>query len=225
MTETGLSALAAVTGRKSVRRFLSTPVDDEVIRAILTAAAHAPSGTNIQPWQVHVVTGEARDRLAEAGRRAAEAERFSLEYTYVPDRLEEPYRSRRRKVGFDLYALYGIDRDDMAARKAAMLRNYDFFGAPVGLFVTMDRAMALGAWIDCGMFMQNIMIVARAFGLETCPQQAWCDVGAVVHEELGIPESRILLSGMALGRMDPDAPENTLVSERVGVDEFATWHR
>lgn len=225
MTETGLSALAAVTGRKSVRRFLSTPVDDEVIRAILTAAARAPSGTNIQPWQVHVVTGEARDRLAEAGRRAAEAERFGREYVYVPDRLEEPYRSRRRKVGFDLYALYGIDRDDMAARKVAMLRNYDFFGAPVGLFVTMDRAMALGAWIDCGMFMQNIMIVARAFGLETCPQQAWCDVGAVVHEELGIPESRILLSGMALGRMDPDAPENTLVSERVGVDEFATWHR
>lgn len=225
MTDVELSALAAVTGRKSVRRFLPTPVDDAMIRAILTAAARAPSGTNIQPWQVDIVTGEARDRLAEAGRRAAEAERFGLEYVYVPDRLDEPYRSRRRKVGFDLYALYGIDRDDMAARKAAMLRNYDFFGAPVGLFVTMDRAMALGAWIDCGMFMQNIMIVARAFGLETCPQQAWCDVGAVVHEELGIPESQILLSGMALGRRDPDAPENTLVSERVGVDEFATWHR
>lgn len=224
MPESELSAITAVTGRKSVRRFLPDSVDEATIRAILDAAARAPSGTNIQPWQVHVVTGAARDRLARAGREAAEAERFSLEYVYVPERLEEPYRSRRRKVGFDLYALYGIDRDDMAARKAAMLRNYDFFGAPVGLFVTMDRAMALGAWLDCGMFMQNVMVVARGYGLETCPQQAWCDVGAVVHAELGIPDSQILLSGMALGRIAPDALENTLVSERVGVDEFSTWH-
>lgn len=224
MPESELSAIAAVTGRKSVRRFLPDPVDVGVIRAIIEAASRAPSGTNIQPWQVHVVTGEARDRLAQAGRAAAEAERFSLEYVYVPERLEEPYRSRRRKVGFDLYALYGVDRDDMAARKTAMLRNYDFFGAPVGLFVTMNRAMALGAWLDCGMFLQSIMVVARGFGLETCPQQAWCDVGAVVHAELSIPDSQILLSGMALGRIDPDAPENTLVSERVGVDEFSTWH-
>lgn len=225
MPEIDLSAFAAVTGRKSVRRFLPTPVDEAVVRTILEAAARAPSGTNIQPWRVHVVTGAARDRLARAARRAAETERFSLEYVYVPDRLEEPYRSRRRKIGFDLYALYGIDRDDRTARKAAMLRNYDFFGAPVGLFVTMDRAMALGAWLDCGMFMQNVMIVARGFGLETCPQQAWCDVGAVVHEELGIPDSQILLSGMALGRMDPEAPENALASERVSAEEFSTWHR
>ena len=171
-----------------------------------------------------MVSGEARDRLAKAGIAAGEADRFELEYAYLPERLEEPYRSRRRKVGFDLYALYGVDRDDMAGRKAAMLRNYDFFGAPVGLFFTMERSMAQGAWLDCGMFMQNVMILARAHGLETCPQQAWCDIGAVVHAELGIPDHHIVLSGMALGHRDPAAIENTLVSERVGADAFATWH-
>jgi nitroreductase len=139
--------------------------------------------------------------------------------------MKEPYLSRRCKVGFDLYARYGIARDDMAARKAAMLRNFDFFGAPVGLFFTMERDMALGAWLDCGMFMQNVMIVARAYGLETCPQQAWCDLGGVVHAQLGIADSHIILSGMALGYADPAAPENGLVSERAGVDEFASWHR
>jgi nitroreductase len=220
-----MGAIEAVTGRRSVRRFLPTPVAGDTISAILDGAARAPSGTNIQPWQVHVVTGAARDRLARAGHEAAEAGQFSLEYTYVADRLEEPWRSRRRKIGFDLYALYGVDRHDMAGRKLAMLRNFDFFGAPVGIFFTMDRTHALGAWLDCGMFMENVMVLARAHGLETCPQQAWCDIGAVVHAELGIPDHHILLSGMALGHIDPAAPENTLVSERVSADEFTTWHR
>jgi nitroreductase len=171
------------------------------------------------------VTGQVRERLSLTAKAVAEADMTSLEYEYVPKVLKEPYRSRRRKIGFDLYAKYGIDRDDMAGRKAAMLRNYDFFGAPVGIFITMERDMALGAWLDCGMFMQNIMTVARAYGLETCPQQAWCDVGAVVHRELRIPNTHIILSGMALGIADHEAPENSLRSERVSVAEFTTWHR
>lgn len=220
-----LSALEAVTGRRSIRRFLPDPVGDETIGAILEAAARAASGTNFQPWLVHVVTGETRDRLSRAVLASAEADEPSLEYRYVPEVPKEPYKSRRRKIGFDLYALYGVERDDMAGRKAAMLRNFTFFGAPVGIFITMDRDQALGAWIDCGMFMQNVMVVARAFGLETCPQQAWCDFGAVVHREIGIPEDHILLSGMALGKADWSAPENTLVTDRAGVAEFTTWHR
>lgn len=220
-----ISVVEAVTGRRSVRRFLPTLVEEDVVRAILAAASRAPSGTNIQPWLVHVVSGAAQARLSAAARFAADAERTSLEYPYLPEKMKEPYLSRRRKVGFNLYARYGVERHDMAGRKAAMLRNYDFFGAPIGLFFTMDRDMALGAWLDCGMFMQNVMVVARAHGLETCPQQAWCDLGAVVHKELDIADTHILLSGMALGYGDPQAPENGLVSERVGVDEFATWHR
>lgn len=105
-----------------------------------------------------------------------------------------------------------------------MLRNYSFFGASVGLFFTMERDNALGAWLDCGMFMQNVMVLARAYGLETCPQQAWCDIGPVVHRMLAIPEDHLVLSGMALGYEDPCAAVNSLVSERIGVDEFATWH-
>lgn len=221
----GMSALAAITGRKSVRAFLPDAVDEGVVQDILAAASRAASGTNIQPWLVHVVTGAARERLSAAALAAATADEFSLEYAYLPETLKEPYLSRRRKVGFDLHALYGIERGDMAARKAAMLRNYSFFGAPVGLFFTMERDHALGAWLDCGLFMQNVMIAARGFGLETCPQQAWCDLGGVVHRELAIPESHILLSGMALGAADWSAPANSLVTERAAHEEFATWHR
>lgn len=219
-----LSAIDAVTGRKSVRAFLSTPVADDVVRAILAGASRAASGTNIQPWLVHVVTGEAQQRLSRAVLAAAEADETSLEYPYLPEAMADPYLSRRRKVGFDLYALYGVERQDMAGRKAAMLRNFTFFGAPVGLFFTMERANALGAWLDCGMFMQNVMVLARAHGLETCPQQAWCDFGGVVHRELVMPENHIVLSGMALGVPDWSATVNTLVTERAPVDAFTTWH-
>ena len=155
---------------------------------------------------------------------AAESDDSSHEYAYLPEAMKEPYLSRRRKIGHDLYALYGVDRSDKAGRKRAMLRNFDFFGAPIGIFFTMDRDMALGSWLDMGMFMQNVMIVARSFGLETCPQQAWCDYGAVVHRELGIPTQHIVLSGMAIGHIDGQARENTLVSERVTPHEFTTYH-
>jgi nitroreductase len=225
LTEIGMTVTDAVTGRRSVRSFLPTPVPDEVVRTILADAAWAASGTNIQPWLVHVVSGASRAALTEAALAAAKAGETSLEYAYLPERLKEPYLSRRRKIGFDLYAKYGIARDDYVARSAAMLRNYEFFGAPVGLFFTMDREMAQGAWLDCGMYMQNVMILARTHGLETCPQQAWCDQGAVVHGILGIPKDHILLSGMALGYCDPAAVVNTLVSTREPVEAFATWHR
>jgi nitroreductase len=200
-------------------------VDVAVVKIILAEASRAPSGTNFQPWRVDIVTGDARRHLSAAALSAAEANELSREYPYVPVTMKEPYISRRRKVGFDLYALYGIDRHDMPARKAAMLRNFDFFGAPVGLFFSMDREMAQGAWLDCGMFMQNVMILARAHGLETCAQQAWCDVGAIVRARMNIPEDHIVLSGMALGYIDNSAPENRLATERASVDEFAMWHR
>jgi nitroreductase len=220
----GLSAYEAVVGRRSVRRFLPAPVDDTLTDSILRAAARAPSGLNSQPWLVHIVTGDARERLSRAVRSAAERGEDCLEYRYIPEAMKEPYLSRRRKLGFDLYALYGIDRHDIQSRKHAYLRNYDFFGAPVGLFITMERELLAGSWIDCGMFMQNIMTVARAFDLETCPQQAWCDYGPTVHRELGIPDEHILLSGIALGYPDPSAPENALISERVGPEIFAIRH-
>jgi nitroreductase len=219
-----LSARDAVTGRRSVRAFLPAPVADQTVQTILEGASRAASGTNIQPWLVHVVKGQARERLTQAALLARSAGASEPEYAYLPEAMKEPYLSRRRKIGYDLFAKYGIARDDYPARNAAMLRNYTFFGAPVGLFFMMDRDHALGAWLDCGMFMQNVMILARAHGLETCPQQAWCDIGPVVHRELCIPESHLILSGMALGYEDTAATVNRLVSDRVPAAEFTTWH-
>lgn len=221
---TALTAFEAVVGRKSTRRFRSTPVPAAYIEAILAGASRAPSGVNSQPWLVHVVRGAARDRLSREVKLAANSGETSLEYDYMPALAREPYVSRRRKVGYDLYALYGIDRRDRAARHEAMLRNFDFFGAPIGIFFAMERELAFGSWIDMGMFMQNVMILARTFGLETCPQQAWCDYGAVVHRELGIPVNHVLVSGMAVGYAEQDAVENSLVTERAQVHEFSKFH-
>ena len=223
-TSGALSAIAAIEGRRSVRRFLPTPVPEGIVREILRLAARAPSGTNSQPWFVHVATGGARERLSRATIAAAKAGEAKDDYAYMPKPLWEPYIARRRKVGFDLYALLGIARDDMAGRTAAALRNFEYFGAPVGLFFFMDRRMQYGSWLDCGMFMENVMIAARAFGLETCPQQAWCSYAHVVRRELGVGEDMVLVSGLSLGVEDKAAPENALVTERAGVDEFTTFH-
>lgn len=218
-----LSVQEAIANRRSIRHFTATPVPDEVLRAILTGAARAASGVNAQPWLVHIVRGQARRRISQAVRAVATAGNVHREYDYLPEVMEEPYLSRRRKLGFDLYARYGIERSDIAARQAAMLRNFDFFGAPVGLFLSMDRKMTQGSWLDCGMFLQNIMLLARSHGLETCAQQAWCDHGDIVHSELDIPSEHILLTGMAIGHADWSAPENGLISERASLDEFTTW--
>lgn len=218
-----LSAREAVVGRRSVRGFLPTPVPRELIRAVLAGAARSPSGTNSQPWFVHVVTGAARDRVSKAVLEAAHAGASSAEYPYFPDDPGEPYIGRRRKVGFDLYALYGIERKDVKGRWAAAMKNFEFFGAPVGLFFSMERKMLYGSWLDLGMFVQSVMILARHYGLETCPQQAWGKYGPTVHDALGLPDDRVLVTGMSLGYEDKDAPANRLVTERAPPESFAVF--
>jgi nitroreductase len=219
-----LSVRDAVTGRRSVRRFLNQPVAIETVRQILADASRSPSGTNSQPWLVHVVTGAARDRVCKDVTAAAIAGHAQQEYPYFPDDAGEPYLSRRRKVGFDLYALYGVDRKDIEGRKRAMLMNFDFFGAPVGLFFAMEKKMLYGSWLDLGMFLQSVMVLARGHGLETCPQEAWGHYGPTVHKSVGIPDDHVIVSGMALGIEDKTAKANTLVTEREAVDGFTTFH-
>ena len=219
-----LDVRSAVTGRKSVRGFKPDPVPLALVRRILDDAARAASGTNTQPWLVHIALGAAKARLTEAVIAAAQSEPQSPEYDYSPDVLPEPYLSRRRKVGFDLYGLAGIARGDMEGRKRQSLKNYTFFGAPVGLFVTMDRRLEKGSWLDVGMFMQNVMVMARGYGLETCPQAAWVYYGPAVHRALSIPDAEILISGMALGLPDWSAPENALETVRAPSTEFAVVH-
>ncbi len=219
---------AAITSRRSIRAFLPTPVPRETIEAILSVAARAPSGTNTQPWRVHVLTGEARLRLSAAIRAAyddpAQRAQHTEEYAYYPTEWRAPYIDRRRKVGWDLYGLLGIGKADKARMHAQHGRNYDFFDAPVGLIFTIDRVMQQGSWLDYGMFLQSVMVAARARGLDTCPQAAFNQFHRVIAAELGLGEHEAVVCGMSLGHADPAAVENTLVTEREPVAGFTHFH-
>lgn len=217
----------ALLSRRSVRAFLPDPVDEDTIRDILRVASRAPSGTNMQPWKVYVVTGDVKRRLAEAilssGIRAEKA--VWDEYKYYPDKFFEPYLSRRRAVGYALYTLLGIGRREVERMRAQHDRNFDFFGAPVGMIFTIDRRLNKGSWVDHGMFLQSVMIAARGRGLHTCPQAAFAPYHRFIRPILGIPEEEIVVCGMALGYEDPSKPENSLRTERAPVDEFVSFVR
>ena len=218
---------AAITSRRSVRAFLPTPVPRTTVEDILRVAARAPSGTNTQPWKVWVLTGASKEALSARLRAAyddpAERARHSEEYAYYPTDWVSPYLERRRKVGWDLYGLLGIGKGDKPRMHAQHRRNYDFFGAPVGLMFTLDRVMRQGSWLDFGMFLQNVMVAARARGLDTCPQAAFTPFHRIVLDHLGAPPEQQLVCGMSLGHADPAAIENTLVTEREPVAAFTRF--
>jgi nitroreductase len=218
---------AAITSRRSVRAFLPTPVPRQTIEQILDVAARAPSGTNTQPWKVYVLAGEAKAALSRKIRAAyddpAERTSHAEEYAYYPTEWRPPYIDRRRKVGWDLYGLLGIERSDKERMHEQHGRNYEFFDAPVGLIFTIDRVMRQGSWLDYGMFLQNIMVAARARGLDTCPQAAFTQFHRIITEHVGAPADEMVVCGMALGHADPDAPENRLQTEREPVPGFARF--
>ncbi|MFL6634121.1 MAG: nitroreductase [Massilia sp.] len=218
---------AAITSRRSIRAYLPTPVAREDVEAILEVAARAPSGTNTQPWKVHVLTDGAKDRLSgrilAAYADPAQNREHVEEYAYYPREWVSPFVDRRRKVGWDLYALLGLTRDNKAGMAAQHGRNYRFFDAPVGMIFTIDRIMEQGSWLDYGMFLQNIMIAARGRGLATCPQAAFTQFHRIISSELGLSENEKSVCGMALGYADPDRVENTLVTEREPVSAFARF--
>lgn len=214
----------AIETRRSVRAFLDTPVPPELILRLLALAARAPSGTNTQPWQVHVVSGSARERLVAEACRAFDDGRLAGRDDYYPQEFFEPYLSRRRKLGWEMYGLVGITKGDKTAMQRQTRRNFEFFGAPVGLMFTLHRDLGWGSHVDVGMFMQNLMVAARGHGLDTCPQAAWREVEAVVRQQLAISAEQILVCGMALGYAAQEAPINRLVTDRVMVDEFAVFH-
>jgi len=218
-----MDVFEALTTRRSVRGFRPDPVPRATIEAILTAAARAPSCSNVQPWQVRVTLGAEKKRLSAALREAhAAGSSVPREYQYYPVNWREPYLARRRKVGWDLYRLAGVARGDTAAGDVQRARNFDFFGAPVGLFFLIDRDLEQGSWLDFGMFLQSVMLAARGHGLDTFAQAAFCDHHDVVRRELGLRDDRALVCGMSLGFEDRDEPANALVSERAALTEFAT---
>jgi nitroreductase len=217
----------AITTRKSVRAFLPTPVSRATVEEILAIATRAPSGTNTQPWKVTVLTGAARLRLSAAIMNVyddAEARRtHTEEYAYYPTQWIEPYLGRRRKIGWDLYGLLGIGKTDKERMHAQHGRNYVFFDAPVGMIFTIDRIMEQGSWLDYGMFLENVMVAARARGLDTCPQAAFMQFHRVIRDELALPDNEMVVCGMSLGYADMSRIENTLVTEREPVAGFTRF--
>jgi len=221
-----ISVDEAITSRRSVRAFLPDPVSREVVEHILAVASRAPSGTNIQPWRVHVLTGAAKQRLSQAILKAfyEEPEAHSHERLYYMAEWRDPYRARRRKVGWDMYGLLGIARGETAKMRDQHARNYAFFDAPVGMIFTIDDDLQWGSWLDYGMFLENIMLAARGQGLHTCPQAAFAMYHRVVREVLGLPGEQIVLCGLSLGKEDSGATINRLVTERLPVAEFTVFH-
>ncbi|MES2264308.1 MAG: nitroreductase [Pseudomonadota bacterium] len=218
----------ALATRRSIRAFLPTPVSCADVAAILDVARYCASGVNTQPWHVHVVTGAAKERLSDAIMRIHDDPSMMATldepYDYYPQEWISPYIDRRRQVGWDLYGLLDIQKNDKQRMHAQHGRNYRFFDAPVGLMFTIDRSMGRGSLIDYGMFLQNIMVAARGRGLDTCPQAAFTTFHRTIAEQLAIPEQQMLVCGMSLGYADPSRIENSLVTGREAVQSFTTFH-
>lgn len=214
-----------IAGRVSTRAFLPTPIPRATVEAILDVAGRAPSGTNMQPWRGHVVAGQERERLCDAVCAAYDSGDpvHKREVKYYPDEFFEPYLSRRRKVGWDLYGLLGIGKGDAAKMKAQHRRNFRFFDAPVGIIFTIHRKLETGSWLDYGMFLQNIITAAGAHGIDSCAQAAWSQYHRVIREVLDLPQEDIVVCGMALGYADRDAPVNRMKTDRVPAREFMTF--
>lgn len=218
-----MNVTEAVERRISVRAFRPDPVPEALVREILEQALRAPSGGNLQPWRIHALAGEplaelkarAQARLREGGETA--------EYAVYPADLWEPFRSRRFICGEDLYTTIGIPREDRPARLRQLSRNLEMFGAPVGLFFSIDRNLGPPQWADLGMFIQTVMLLAVEKGLDTCAQEFWAQLPGTVREFVTIPDDHMLFCGMALGHRDEDHPINTLRTRRDPLNEVAEF--
>ncbi len=211
----------AVQRRMSVRQFTDQPVPDEVLRALVEEAARAPSGGNLQPWRIYVVSGTGMQRLREF--LPTQAPLDPLEYDIYPQPLIEPYRTNRYVVGEQMYATLGIAREDKDGRRRQFARNDDFFGAPAALFCFVDRSMGPPQWSDLGMYLQTFMLLAAERGLATCAQEYWSVRNRAIRAFVGAPENELLFCGMSIGHVDESAPINGLRSERMPLEQFARF--
>ena len=214
-----MNVLDAIRERKSIRAFKPDPVPADVLADILALCQRSPSGTNTQPWHTYVCTGAVMQALTdEVLEVAGQGGGYSYDETkYYPAKWKDIHRDRRRGVGWGLYGLLGIQKGDREGSTRQAMRNFKFFDAPVGLFITVDSYLLYGSWCDAGMYAQSIMLAAKGHGLDTCPQAAWIPFRDSVMKHLEIPDDQVLVTGMSLGYADPDAIENTLVSDREDV--------
>ncbi|EED36704.1 nitroreductase [Luminiphilus syltensis NOR5-1B] len=217
-----MDVITAIEGRQSIRDFdASRAVSDDLIKSMLGTAARAPSGSNIQPWHVYVVRDELQRKITDACvERFLSGDEGEAEYHYYPRSWRQPYIGRRRETGFGLYGLLGIDKSDKAAVQGYRIRNYQFFGAPVGFFFTIDRDMEPGSWLDYGMFLQSLMLTARARGLETCAQAAFCPYHDSITPLINAPEQEMLVCGMSMGYPVAGSLINTYRTSRLTADAF-----
>ena len=217
----------AFTSRRSVRRFLPKTVPIEKINNILECATFAPSGHNIQPCHVYVVQGKKKEAITNSILKSIKdgsAKSFKQEFDYYPTEWFEPFISRRRAVGCELYKLLNISKDDYEARDKQMQENFHFFGAPVGMFITMDKRLATGTFMDVGMFIQSILVGARGEGLHSCGQVAFTRFHSLIADQLNFKENEMLVCGVSIGYEDTDAPENTLRVEKLKYTDFTTFY-
>jgi nitroreductase len=218
-----MDVYAAVTSRRAVRGFTDDPVPKEVLERVLSAAAWSPSGSNVQPWNVYVVTGAP---LAELKKRAVERVATGVpwderEYEMYPTAMKSPYRQRRSAFGAERYRALGVAREDSEARMRAAIANWDCFGAPAALFVYIDRDMGPAQWADLGMYLQSVMLLLRDEGLDSCPQMAWSQVRETVAEVVCPPDGLILFCGLSIGHEDPTV--SYVRTGRAPLDETVTF--
>jgi nitroreductase len=216
----------AINTRQSVRAFLPTPVARPKVEELLKLGARSASGSNIQPWRVRVIAGDVKQRVTKAIFDAVARDGFEpyqREWNYYPVNWREPFLGRRRKIGWDMYSLLGVAKGDFEGTQRARMRNYEFFGAPVGMIFTLDEDLEIGSWLDLGIYLGTLMVAARGHGLHTCPQAAFADFHKIIRPLLNIPEEEIIVCGMALGHIDPDAPVNRLATERAPLADYASF--
>lgn len=219
-----LSVSQAVAQRRSTRAFLDQPVPDALLREVLELAARAPSGGNLQPWRLHIVTGAARDRLIERVRSRLSGEPDLPEYDVYPGNLWEPYRARRFELGCAMYRALQIPRDDKKSRLERYAQNFSFFGAPVGLFCYVHRGMSCAQWSDLGMYLQTLMLLLEERGLASCAQESWSAYHRTVDDVLKSDQDHMLFCGMSIGFANVTDPVNQFRSERAALESFATFH-
>ena len=224
--EIDISVKEAIISRRSVRQFLPDPIPDEVIKDILEISSRAPSGTNIQPWNVHVLTGKFKDKVCT---KASESfmdpsKENKNDRVHYMEKFRDPYITRRRKVGWDLYNLLDIKKGDYEKTKLFHVKNFSFFGAPVGLLFTIEKDLGWMSWLDYGMFIQNICVAARAYGIHTCPQAAWSSVHNDIAPIINITDNHLIHCGMSLGIEDTNAKVNNLRTERANLNEFVNFY-
>lgn len=215
----------AINSRRSVRAFLPTAVETATLQQIISTAGRAPSGTNIQPWHSHLITGDTLAAVIKEVQADFDAgATYSEQRKYYPDKFFEPYLGRRRAVGWGLYNLLGIGKTDREKMAAQHRRNFQFFDAPAAFVFTIHRDLNVGSWLDYGMFLQNVMLLAREEGLHTCPQAAWCGYHSAIRRAMPLSDDEVVVCGMAIGHADPDAIENTLLTDRAPLEDSFSHH-